>query len=139
MTRFARPLPTGLRDEARGMSWQRFTDEYAAPGTVRLGSWSVVPTRGDLVECRATIAVADRIMSCGATAAGPLGAMTSILGDLGVPIQIDRLHQRELDGTFATFLLCANDWRRAWSYGEGATGDEAAIAALIAGANRLLG
>ncbi|MEO9326391.1 hypothetical protein [Gordonia aurantiaca] len=122
------------------MSWQRFTDEYAASGAIRLGSWSVTPARGDLVECRATIAVADRIMSCSATAAGPMGAMTSILCDLGAPVQINRLHQRRLDdGAVATFLLCENEGRQAWAYGQGATGDEANIAALIAGANRLMG
>ncbi|MDV7172681.1 hypothetical protein R4144_04595 [Gordonia amicalis] len=121
------------------MSWQRFTDEYASGGTIRLGSWSVAPARQDLVECRATIAIADRIRSCSAVAAGPLGAMTSILYDLGAPVQILRLHQREIDGAIATFLLCENNGRQAWAFGEGSTGDEANIAALVSGANRLLG
>ncbi|TYQ11818.1 UNVERIFIED_ORG: hypothetical protein L601_001400001130 [Gordonia westfalica J30] len=121
------------------MSWQHFTDEYACGGAIRLGSWSVAPARQDLVECRATIAIGDRIMSCSAVAAGPLGAMTSILYDLGAPVQILRLHQREVDGAIATFLLCENDGRQAWAFGEGSTGDEANIAALISGANRLLG
>ncbi|MCG7635404.1 MULTISPECIES: hypothetical protein [Gordonia] len=120
------------------MTWQEFTDEYSRGGAIRLGSWSVVSCPGDLVECRATLAIADRIRSCSAVAAGPVGAMTSILHDVGAPVQIVRLHQRVVDGVVTTFLLCENDGRQAWAAGEGASGDEANVHALIAGANRLL-
>ncbi|MCR5978290.1 hypothetical protein GDN83_11205 [Gordonia jinghuaiqii] len=119
------------------MTWQSFTDAYASSGTIRLGSWSVERCRQDLVECRATLAVADRIISMSAVAAGPVGAMTSILHGIGAPVQIVRLHQREVDGLITTFLLCENDGRQAWAIGEGTSGDEANVHALIAGANRL--
>ena len=39
------------------MTWQEFTDEYSRGGTIRLGSFSAVPCSGDLVECRATLAI----------------------------------------------------------------------------------
>ncbi|MDL9946283.1 hypothetical protein QSJ19_11875 [Gordonia sp. ABSL11-1] len=120
------------------MTWQGFADEYAPTGAIRLGSWSMETAREDLVTCRATIAFSDTIMSVQATASGPIGAMTSILHDIGAPVQIVRLHQREVDGTVTTFLLCENDGRQCWAYGDGATGDEASLNALIAGANRLL-
>ncbi|MYR08117.1 hypothetical protein GTV32_18245 [Gordonia sp. SID5947] len=119
------------------MTWQGFADEYAPAGAIRLGSFSMKTGRDDMVTCRATIAVADRIMSLQARAAGPIGAMTSMLYEVGAPIQIVSLHQREVDGTVTTFLLCEGDDRQCWAYGNGATGDEANVNALIAGANRL--
>ena len=120
------------------MTWQQFIDEYTATGTIRLGSWSVAPPPGDMVECRATIAYDDRIMSMSATSTGPVGAMTSILHDLGVSVQIVRLHQRRLDDRNVSFLLCEHDRRQCWATGDGETTADANINALIAGANRLL-
>ena len=77
-------------------------------------------------------------MSMTATAAGPVGAMTSILHDLGVSVQIVRLHQRRLDDRNVSFLLCEHDRRQCWATGDGDTTADANINALIAGANRLL-
>lgn len=120
------------------MNQQEFTDAFGPGSTIRLGSWSMESGREDLVTCRATIAYADRIMSLQAQATGPIGAMTSMLNEIGAPVQIVRFHQRELDGMITTFLLCEHDDRQYWAYGNGLTGDEASVNALIAGANRLL-
>ncbi|MGC4933527.1 hypothetical protein ACLQ3C_07575 [Gordonia sp. DT30] len=120
------------------MTWDEFTDVYGATGTIRLGSLSITPAPADMIECRATMACADRIMSLSARATGPVGAMTSILHDMGARVGILTLRQRRTDEGFATFLLCEGDDRQCWAYGAGATGDEANINALIAGANRLL-
>ncbi|GAA1482104.1 hypothetical protein GCM10009624_25440 [Gordonia sinesedis] len=120
------------------MTWQQFTDEYGTAGAIRLGNWSVAPQASDMIECRATIAFDDRIMSMSATASGPVGAMTSILYDIGAPVQIVQFHQRRADDRITTILLCENDNRQCWAYGDGNTGDEASLNALIAGANRLL-
>ncbi|NDZ97631.1 hypothetical protein G3I13_21405 [Streptomyces sp. SID6673] len=119
------------------MTWQGFTDRYAPTGAIRLGSLRIETGRDDMVTCHATIAFADRIMSLQASAVGPIGAMTSMLHDIGAPIQIVSLHQREVSGTVTTFLLCESDDRQCWAYGDGNTGDEANVNALIAGANRL--
>ncbi|AZG47503.1 hypothetical protein [Gordonia insulae] len=119
------------------MTWQGFTDEYAPTGGIRLGAWSVEAGREDMVTCRATIADADRIVSLQASASGPIGAMTSMLHDIGAPVQIVRLHQRSVDGVITTFLLCERDDRQCWAYGSGDSADEANVNALIAGANRL--
>ncbi len=120
------------------MTWQEFTELYADTGTIRLGSLSITPAPADMIECRATVAFADRIMSMSATATGPVGAMTSMLHDLGASVSIVSLHQRPTESGFAAFLLCERDDRQCWAYGDGATGDEANVNALIAGANRLL-
>lgn len=119
------------------MTWQEFTDEYGGSGSIRLGAWSVAPQAADMVECRATIACDDRIMSASATASGPVGAMTSILHDIGAPVQIVQFHQRRTDGHITTILLCENGNRQCWAYGDGTTSDEASLNALVAGANRL--
>lgn len=119
------------------MTWQGFTEEYAPNGSIRLGSWTMEPDREDMVTCRATIAFADRIMSLQAQSTGPIGAMTSILHEIGAPVQIVSLHQRHVGDSITTFLLCERDNRQCWAYGNGSTGDEANINALIAGANRL--
>lgn len=121
------------------MSWRQITDTYGATGVIRLGSWSIETIHSDLVACRATLAVGDRILSLESVATGPIGAMTAILGDLGAPVQIMRFHQRTLvEGGVATFLLCENGGRRTWAAGEGRTAPEAGINALVAGAGRLL-
>ncbi len=135
--RFGQSLPRGMREEATGLSWEGFLAEYAPTGAIRLGTWSTRWDREYLVTCQATIAHADKIMSLQATAAGPIGAMTSMLHDIGAPVQIAGLHQREVAGTVITFLLCEHDDRRCWAYGTGQTADEANVRALIAGANRL--
>lgn len=134
----AHALPAGIRAEATGMTRQNFTDTFAPTGSIRLGAFSVAPARGDLVECQATLAVADEIMSLHATASGPIGAMTSMLYEIGAPVAIVALHQRlAVDGQTTTYLLCEDDNRQCWAYGTGDTGDMANVNALIAGANRL--
>lgn len=120
------------------MSMPRFAETFAPTGALRLGSWTMQPSRDDMVTCEATIALDDRIMSLQASASGPIGAMTSMLHEIGAPLQIVTLHQRETDGLITTFLLCEHHDRQFWAYGDGHTSDEASVNAMIAGANRLL-
>lgn len=123
---------------ATGMTARELADHFAPSGTIKLGSWSVTSTRHDLVECRATFAFDDRITSLSAVAAGPVGAMTSMLHEIGAPISIFRSHQRVHNGQITAYMLCERDERQVWALGEGATCDEANVNALIAGANRLM-
>ncbi|MET9201094.1 hypothetical protein [Gordonia sp. NPDC003585] len=120
------------------MTFPEFIDHYSPGGSIRLGSWSMEPTHHDLVECRATFALEDRIMSLSAVASGPVGAMTSMLHEIGAPISIVKSHQRVSDGQITAFLLCERDDRQVWALGDGTTCDEANVNALVAGANRLL-
>lgn len=120
------------------MTWQQFDDSFGGTGTIRLGTWTMTPAPADMVECHATVAFADRIMSLTATATGPVAAMTSMLYDIGAGVQIVTFHQRQTDDGFHAFLLCERDNRQCWAHGDGTTGDQANVNALVAGANRLL-
>jgi hypothetical protein len=135
---FRTPLPPELRAEATGMSWSTFTETYApAAGPIRLGAWTASPGRHDLLECQATIATGDSIASLTATASGAIAALSDMLYRLGSGVEIIRLHQYPHSGGVATFLLCERDERRSWSMGSGPCGEESALGALIAAANRL--
>ncbi|ORM26997.1 hypothetical protein [Williamsia sp. 1135] len=121
------------------MSWSIFTETYApATGPIRLGAWTASPTRHDLLECQATIASGNTIASLTATATGSIAALSDMLYRLGSGVEIISLHQYPHAGGIATFLLCERDERRSWSMGNGPTGEESALGALIAAANRLV-
>ncbi|WP_301546844.1 hypothetical protein [Gordonia sp. X0973] len=130
-------LPIGLREEAHRMSDEEFTQSLAHAGTIRLHAWSATPADGDRLDCRATIAVDDRDHSVAARATGQLGALTSMLYDIGAGVEIRQFHQRHDGGGFTTILLCGNDIGEKWAIGTGMSGDEANRNALIAGANLL--
>lgn len=68
---------------------------------------------------------------------GPISALTDMLYRLGAGVEIVSFHRYDFTGGVATFLLCERDDRRTWSMGNGRTGQESALTALIAGANRL--
>ncbi|MFT4125199.1 MAG: hypothetical protein QM662_03100 [Gordonia sp. (in: high G+C Gram-positive bacteria)] len=119
------------------MTGHEFDTAFGGTGIIKLGAWTVSPAPADMVACQATLAFDDRIVSLSATATGPVGAMTSILHDVGAPVQIISLRQRETDDGITAFLLCERDNRQVWVYGNGTTSDEANVNALVAGANRL--
>ncbi|MGK9273386.1 2-isopropylmalate synthase [Williamsia muralis] len=137
-SRYGRSLPSPLRAEAAGMTWTAFADTYApTTGPIRLGNWTASAAPQDLLHCRATIATGDVIRSLSATATGPISALTDMLYRLGAGVEIVSLHQYDFAGGVATFLLCERDDRRTWAMGNGRTGQESALSALIAAANRL--
>ncbi|GGB41938.1 2-isopropylmalate synthase [Gordonia jinhuaensis] len=136
--RYGVGLPRALRDEATGMSWQEFTTTYTgSAGPLRLGAWTTRPAASDMVECDATLARGDQIVAMRERAAGPIGALTSMLHRLGASVEVRALHQRETSAGVTTFLLCACEGRLAWSMGSAADAEGSGIRALIAGANRL--
>lgn len=136
--RFGRPLPSALCAEAAGMSWSAFTSTYApTSGPIRLGSWTADRGADDLLFCQATIADGDSITALAATASGPIGALTDMLYQLGAGLEIADLHQYDHAGGVTTLLRCERDGRRTWSMGSGDNGEDSALAALIAAANRL--
>ncbi|NNG98116.1 hypothetical protein [Gordonia araii] len=119
------------------MSTEELAERFAPSGSIRLNSWSAAPADGDRLDCRATIAVEGHDHSVQARATGQLGALTSMLYDLGAGVEIRRLHQRRDGDEYVTILLCGNDYDERWAVGSGANGDEANRNALIAGANLL--
>lgn len=139
--RFGIPLPRALRTEAAGMSWRTFLATYSpSGGPIRFGRWSARALGAGRSEFRATLALGDTIHQARATAAGPISAVTSMLYDAGLQVEILSFHQQRIgDGRTATFLLCECDGRRHWAVGLADTAAESSIEAMTAGTNILHG
>ena len=138
-------LPSGLREQAEAMPWSAFTATYSATsGPLRLGHWHCPDGRPPTSlgpqpqPFRATLALGDRIETATATATGPIAALTAMLYDRGVAVEMLRFHQLESDGHIATFVQ-GNDGRQSkWGMGCSQNRTESALRAVIASANRLL-
>ena len=95
------PLPRGIREDADTMSWSTFTATYAtSAGPVRLGHWECTDTERPATRLgqqartfRATLGFGDRSETATATATGPVAALTAILYDHGIAVEMLRLHQ----------------------------------------------
>ncbi|MGX7725404.1 2-isopropylmalate synthase [Rhodococcus sp. 5G237] len=136
--RYGRALPRGLREEASGMSWVEFESTYGAQhGPVRLGGWTATVLGAGRSAFEATIAIGDTIHTASATTCGPIAAMTAMLYDLGLNIEILSFHRHDLGELSATFLLCRSGERTVWVMGTGETGSESSLRAMIAGINKL--
>jgi hypothetical protein len=134
-------LPRGLREDADSMSWSTFTATYAPnSGRLRLGHWECADTgrRGPQPQAfRATLALGDRIELATATASGPVAALTAMLYDHGVAVEMLKFHQLQSDETTATFIQGTDGCRAEWAMGCAQDPTESALSAVIACANRL--
>ena len=138
-------LPRGLREDAETMSWNTFTATYAPKtGPLRLGHWECADggragvRRGPQPETfRATLALGDRIETATATATGPVAALTAMLYDHGVAVEMLRFHQLQSDDTTATFIQGTDGCRAEWAMGCSDDPTQSALRAVIACANRL--
>lgn len=119
------------------MTTASFDKTYAPTGAISLDDLRIEPGASDMVRCTADIRVAARTISLEATATGTIGAMTSMLYDIGAGVEIMSFYQQTEGEQVITYLLCDRDGDRCWSYGRGSTGDESAVNALISGANQL--
>ncbi|WP_353107700.1 hypothetical protein [Gordonia sp. (in: high G+C Gram-positive bacteria)] len=135
--RGVRRLPTWFPPEAATMTTASFNNTYAPTGAISLDDLRIEPSAADMVRCTANVTVAARTVSLEATAAGTIGAMTSMLYDIGAGVEIMSFYQQTEGAEIITYLLCDRDGDRCWSYGRGRTGDESAVNALISGANQL--
>jgi hypothetical protein len=139
------PLPRGLREDADTMSWSTFTATYApTAGPLRLGHWECTDTQRPATRWgpqpqtfRATLALGDRIETATATASGPIAALTAMLYDHGVAVEMLRFHQLQSDDTTATFIQGSDGCRAEWAMGCSADPTQSALSAVIACANRL--
>ena len=83
------------------MSFQAFHDEFgSSSGPVRLGQWQCTDverpsTRLGPQAChyQATLAVGDRISTTSAAACGPVAALTAMLYDRGIAVEMTAFHQ----------------------------------------------
>ncbi|OBG78481.1 MULTISPECIES: homocitrate synthase [unclassified Mycobacterium] len=138
----AAALPLGLRDVADRMSWDEFVATYArTAGPVRLGQWACVdgqrPAGPQADNFRATIAVGDRLSTATAAASGPIAALTAMLHERGITVEIVRFHQLPSAGATATFIRGSDGIRSEWGMGWSDDPTQSALRAVIACANRL--
>ncbi|WP_245906295.1 2-isopropylmalate synthase [Mycolicibacterium palauense] len=142
---FDAPLPRGLREIAADMSWDDVAHHFgSAPGPLRLGDWEC--TDGDRPSgrlgpqarnYRATLAVGDHVATATAAASGPLAALTAMLHDRGVGIEMLKFHQLSSGGHTATFVRGSDGVRDEWAIGWSACPTESALRAVISCGNRL--
>lgn len=136
-------LPRGLREEASAMTTDAFHATYAPNGgPLRLGSWECIDADRPATwpgprTFQATIAVGDRISTATATAGGPIGALTAMLHDHGIAVEMLTFHQRHVDGGTATYVHGTDGARDRWAMGLAEDGTQSALRAVIACANRL--
>jgi hypothetical protein len=135
-------LPRGLREDANSMSWSTFTATYApSVGPLRLGHWECTDPATKLGPqprtFRATLGLGDRIETATATATGPVAALTAMLYDHGIAVEMLRFHQLQSDDRTATFIHGTDGCRAEWAMGVSEDPTQSALSAVIACANRL--
>ncbi|WP_328353426.1 homocitrate synthase [Mycobacterium sp. NBC_00419] len=144
--RFCAPLPHGLRHDAAALSWAAFTARYSpSAGPLRLGAWESDQAGRSSTRCgpqahtfRATLALGDRIETAVAHASGPLAALTAMLYERGIGLEMMAFHQLQSGAHTATFVRGGNGHRDHWAMGWAEDPTQSALRAVIACANRLL-
>ncbi len=140
------PMPRGLRDAADAMSLEAFHDEYASiSGPLRLGQWQCTDAERPSTRLgpqarnfQATLAVGDRIGTSSASGCGPVAALTAILYDRGIAVEMTAFHQVPAGEHTVTFVCGCDGVRSQWAMGWSDDPTQSALRAVIACANRLL-
>jgi len=128
------------------MSWDGFFARYApTSGPLRLGNWactdSARPTHRLGPQARnfqATLAMGDRITTSTAAASGPVSALTAMLHEHGIAVEVIGFHQLHRGAHTATFVHGSDGVRAEWALGWADDPAHSALRAVIACANRLL-
>ncbi|BBX83320.1 2-isopropylmalate synthase [Mycolicibacterium aubagnense] len=142
---FDRPVPRDLREHAETMSHDTFIDHYGQQrGPIRLGSWGTAGDDGSrrgvtaVRRYRASIAVGDRIATSTAAATGPVAALTAMLHERGMAVEMIKFHQLPaVGGGIATFIHGTDGVCSEWAMGWARDPVQSALRAMIACANRL--
>jgi hypothetical protein len=140
------PMPRGLRQEADSMSFEQFHDEFASSsGPLRLGNWRCTDAERPSSQLgpqvrhyQATLAVGDRIRTSSAAACGPVAALTEMLYERGIAVEMTAFHQLRTGRDIATFIRGSNGAHDEWAMGLDEDATQSALRAMIACANRLL-
>ena len=127
------------------MSWETFVETYGhTAGPVRLGQWECTDAQRPAGRLgpqarnfRAVIAVGDRIGTSTAAASGPIGALTAMLHERGITVEILRFHQTRAGADTVTFVHGTDGVRGEWALGWSDDPVQSALRAVIACANRL--
>lgn len=144
---FGAAMPRGLRAVADTMSWDDFVAVYGrSAGPLRLGHWECADTGRAATRLgpqarnfRAVLAVGDRISTATAAASGPIAALTAMLHERGITIEIVTFHQLRSDTATATFIRGGDGSRDEWAMGWSEDPTQSALRAVIGCANRLIG
>lgn len=137
-------MPLALREPAEAKSFDEFVGEYApATGPLRLGQWACTDGEGrrgpQARNYQATLALGDRIGTSYAAASGPVAALTEMLHERGVAVEMTAFHQLRAGENTATFIRGSDAGRRTeWAMGWSEDPTESALRAVIACANRLI-
>jgi hypothetical protein len=140
------PMPRGLREDADGLSFETFLDQYApTSGPLRLGQWACTDAERPATRLgpqarnyQATLAVGDRISTSSAKASGPVAALTEMLYERGIAVEMTAFHQLPAGARTATFIYGSDGGHYAWAMGLDEDPTQSALRAVIACANRLL-
>ncbi len=147
--RFTAPLPRGLRKEADALmlaDWNMFHSTYArTSGPLRLGQWTCTDDERPATRLgpqarnyQATLAIGDRISVATAAASGPVAALTEMLYEHGIAVEMTAFHQLPAGGETATFIRGSDGAHAEWAMGVDEDATQSALRAVIACANRLL-
>ncbi len=124
------------------MNWDAFRATYApVSGPLRLGQWTCTDGKCAGPQPRryqATLAVGDLISTATATATGPVAALTEMLYERGIALEMTSFHQVPAGADTATFIRGSDGIRDEWAMGLDADATQSALRAVIACANRLL-
>ncbi len=139
-------VPAPLRSSADRNTFDEFVAEFApTTGPVRLGQWACDSAERPSTRWgpqpqtyRATLALGDRIGTAQATACGPVAALTAMLYERGIAVEMTAFHQRTAGGDVVTFIEGANGTRVEWAMGLASDPVQSALRAVVACANRLL-
>jgi hypothetical protein len=140
------PVPRDLREEADAMSFETFLDQYApTTGPLRLGQWACTDAERPAIRLgpqarsyQATLAVGDRISTSSAKATGPVAALTEMLYERGIAVEMTAFHQLPAGENTATFVRGSDGGHCEWAMGLADDPTQSALRAVIACANRLL-
>jgi len=138
-------VPRPLRAAAEATTFADFLAEYAPhSGPVRLGQWSCVD--GERPSSRlgpqprtyqATLALGERIGTARAAACGPVAALTAMLHDRGIAVEVTSFHQGAAGDHTVTYLRGSDGVRTEWALGYSTDAVDSALRAVVACANRL--
>jgi hypothetical protein len=140
------PMARGLREAADAMSFDAFVDEYALScGPLRLGRWACTDAHRPSTRLgpqarnyEATLAVGDTIGTSSAAASGPVAALTAMLHERGIAVEMTGFHQLPAGERTATFIRGSDGVRSEWAMGLSGDPTQSALRAVIACANRPL-
>ena len=128
------------------MSFETFLTAFASTsGPLRLGHWTCKDAERPATRLgpqarnyQATLAVGDRISTSTAAASAPVAALTAMLYDRGIAVEMVAFHQIPAGEHTATFIRGCDGARTEWAMGWSDDPTQSALRAIIACANRLL-